>query len=640
MLVVFFGLLSTGASLLEPLIYREAINDVAGLFVQQAQEDTKKQYGIDQEETDPIANFFENRSAPAVVDTTQQVQNAKPSATKTKHTKARQKQAHTTTSVAPRTPSQALNTLLWAVALLFLINLFGFIFWRIADNMNVRLSCHIEQKFIRSTFAHVLNLPLGFFSKRSSTAISKQIDQSESVSAVVNAFSQQVLPEIITLAGILIIMFSQNVILTLIAVSVLPVYLFIAWRSSIKLESGLSKYYDRWEEVSARIQDALRGIKTVKLSGAEVREEEALQKISDEAYKDYIDRARRGNKYVFWQEVLTHFASALVLAYGGYLTLQHKLTPGDVVMFVAYLDRLYGPIDSLSSMWVGLQQNIASIARAFRLLDNKEEVKQGEILKVKQGKVEFKNVRFGYVPGREVLKNLSFVIQPGKITALVGTSGAGKTTAVDLLMKLYQPESGEILIDDNNLGAYNSSVLRSQIGLVAADGAIFRGTLAENIRYKRPGATDAEVKAAATAAGMTGTLQRLPDGLQTLVGESGFGLSVGERQRLQIARVLVAQPRILILDEATANLDYATEAEVKKTINEVSREHTVIIIAHRYSMVHDADHIIVLSEGQILEQGSPADLIAAGGWFTDFAAAVTNDAEEENEQAEGEEEEE
>src|SRR5579859_2986389 len=180
------------------------------------------------------------------------------------------------------------------------------------------------------------------------------------------------------------------------------------------------------------------------------------------------------------------------------------------------------------------------------------------------------------------------------------------------------------------------------MGMVAADGAVFRGTLADNIRYKRPDATNEEVKAAAIAAGMEGTLQRLPEGLNTPVGESGFGLSVGERQRIQIARILIDHPRILILDEATANLDFATEAEVKKTVKEVSKENTVIVIAHRYSMVKDADHVIVLSAGELMEQGTPTELVEKGGWFAKFAHAVDEEepSEEQDEEETDEEDEE
>ena len=304
-------------------------------------------------------------------------------------------------------------------------------------------------------------------------------------------------------------------------------------------------------------------------------------------------------------------------------------------MFVAYLDMLYDPIDSLSEIWAEVQQNAASVARAFKLLDISVEEKHGKELLLDKGRVEFKNVQFGYNPDREVLKGLSFTAAPGKVTAIVGTSGAGKTTTVDLLLKLFEPQSGEIVIDGQKLSEMDDSSVRRCIGMVAADGAIFRGTLADNIRYKKPEATDAEVEAAAIAAGMQATLQRLPDGLKTLVGESGFGLSVGERQRVQIARVIVDKPKILIMDEATANLDFATEAEVKKTIDEIRKENTVIVIAHRFSMVKDADHVIVLDEGQVAEEGTPDELIENGGWFADFANA--GDEEEEYEEETDEE---
>ena len=624
--VVFLSLMSTGASLIEPLIYREAVNDVAGLFVKQAKDSASQEMNMVVEEEDSLAKKESVLAGSKKEDTIHK----KKIASKPKHEKApkRKKQPHTKTHVATRTPDEALQTLLWAAGLLFFINLISTLIWRVSENKNVRLSCLVEQKFIQNTFSHVLNLPLGFFSKRSSAAIAKQIDQSEEVSAVVNGFAQQILPELISLVGILAIMFWQNVPLTSISLIIVPFYLLIARRSAKKLESGLSSYYERWEGVSTRIQDALVGIKTVKLSGAEDREAENLKNISDEAYRDYVARSRLSNKYVFWETMLTHFSTALVLGYGGYLTLQNKLTPGDVVMFVTYLDRLYSPIDSLASLWVSLQQNIASIARAFKLLENDTEPKKAHDLIIQKGKIEFRDVHFSYAADREILKGLSFVCEPGEVTAIVGSSGAGKTTTVDLLLKLFEPSSGEIWIDGQNISTLDSSSVRQQVGTVSTDGMVFSGTLADNIRYKRPSATDAEVEKAAIEAGMENTLSRLPEGLLTEVGESGIGLSVGERQRIQIARVLVAHPRILILDEATANLDYATETEIKRTIDEIRKENTVIIIAHRYSMVRDADYVVVLSDGQVIEEGAPSTLITKDGWFADFAKAGETESDE------------
>lgn len=621
--VVFLGLLSTGVTLIEPLIYREAINDIAGLFVKQAKDDVHNELGVETDEEEPFTSFFEKKieqkgDTPELLKQT----------THSKHNH-KVKEAHTATHVASRTPRQALETLLWAVGLLFLINVVYYILWLWGEYINVKLACRVEQSFIQNTFHHVLRLPLGFFTKRSSTAISKQMDQTEEVASIVNGFSQTILPELISLVGILAIMFWQNVTLSWLAVSVIPFYIFIALRSVKGMDEGLSVYYEKWEEVYARMQDAVSGIKTVKLSGAESREVNNFQSLTNGAYAEYIKRTNRNNKYTFLEGILTHIAKALVLGYGGYLTLQRKLTPGDVVMLVAYLDLLYDPIDKLTGLWTEIQRNIISIGRAFKLLDNKSEEKQGTALKISNGKIEFNNVHFGYAPERAILKGLSFTIQPGNLTAIVGTSGAGKTTTVDLLLKLFEPDKGEILIDGQKLSQADASSVRAQIGMVNADGSVFRGTLAYNIRYKRPDATDEEVMQAAIAAGMQGTLQRLPDGLNTYVGESGFGLSVGERQRIQIARVFIAKSKILILDEATANLDFKTEAEVKNTVEEIRKQNTVIVIAHRYSMVKDADHVIVLSDGNILEQGKPADLIANAGWFSEFANAVEEETNEE-----------
>ncbi len=597
-IVVFISLLSTSASLVEPLVYREAINDVAGLFVHKAKVEAYNKTS-DETDDDAVTAFIEKQV-----------------------TALEKKEPHKQDHVAPRTPHQAMETLIWAVLILFVVNLVGELFSLLGENLNVKLSCNIEQSFIQRTFSHVLKQPLSFFSKRSSASLAKQINQSEEVSAVVNGFSQEILPELISLMGILIIMFSQNVILTLISLAIIPFYLLIAWRSANKLDSGLSVFYDRWEEVAARIQDALTGIKTVKLSGAEEREVNRLKEISDEAYNDYVDRTRMANKYVFWETMLTQISTALVLGYGGYLTLKNQLTPGDVVMFVAYLDRLYDPIDSLASLWVNLQQNVASVSRAFKLLHGGKEERPGEKLELKKGSVEYENIVFGYSAKREVLKGISFVAKPGKVTAIVGPSGAGKTTTVDLLLKLFSLKDGTIRVDGQDLLKLDAASVRSQIGIVSADGAIFRGTLADNIRYKAPDATDNQVMDAAIAAGLEGTIQRFPEGLQTHVGESGLGLSVGERQRIQIARVLISNPRILILDEATANLDFATEAEIKKTIEKIRKENTVIIIAHRYSMVLDADHVIVLDHGGIIEQGTVAELINKRGWFSEFAKSA------------------
>ncbi len=403
------------------------------------------------------------------------------------------------------------------------------------------------------------------------------------------------------------------------AVCLLPPYVWLARRAALRLQSNLDPYYQLWEDISAQIADAIGAVRTVKLSGAEAREEEKLRVKSIGAYEVYLRRIQTSQKYYLSQVALSNLSKSLILGYGGWLVLRHMLTPGDVVMFAAYLDRLYSPIDSLNGLAVSLQENLASLRRAVKLRDYGRPEPAGAALPEGKGRVEFRDVHFGYTPEREVLHGVNLALQPGKITALAGPSGAGKTTTADLLLKLFEPTSGEIFLDGQPLSQAGCSSVRAAIGVVASDGTVFRGTLAENIRYKRPQATLEETHEAALAAGLGRALERLPEGLQTKVGENGVGLSVGERQRLQIARMLIDRPRLLVLDEATANLDYATELDVRTALEEMSPKPTMLVIAHRYTMMKNADYVYVLKEGEVVEQGPPAELLKGQGWFAALA---------------------
>jgi ATP-binding cassette, subfamily B, bacterial len=596
LMVAVFALLATATDLWAPLIYREAVNDIAGVFVRSASRPDSVLLGI----TEP------DMQLPAASNNT----SVKPA-----------REPHRRGHVAPRTAEQTFSTLMWAVVLLFFINVFSHFCSLVADQRTVQLASNIEAGFIQSTFSHVLNLPLRFFAGRASGGLAKQIDQSDQIAPIVTALAREIAPALITMVGVMIIMFLQSWKLSLVALITLPPYAWVVLRSSRRLETGLERYYEMWDSVSSRIQDALGAIKTVKLSGAERREALRLRQQSNAAYDTYIERNRLANRYIFLQTSLNYLSQALVLGYGGWLVFERRLTPGDVVMFVVYLDRLYSTIESLTGLFVSLQEHFASLARATRLRAASGEEAAGQMPLPGPGQVEFKNVRFSYVPGRVVLADVSLTLQAGKMTALVGPSGAGKTTAADLLLRLFEVDAGQILLDGQELRSLDTTAIRNEIGVVAADGAIFPGSIADNIRYKRPDASDAETLAAAKAAGLADVLERLPQGLATPVGERGVGLSVGERQRLQIARALVGRPRVLILDEATANLDYATETEIRHALLERVSRPTTLIITHRYSMAEICDHVIVLQAGRVIAQGTPAELNAANEWFAKFATS-------------------
>jgi ATP-binding cassette subfamily B protein len=595
--------LGTAASLVEPWIYRAIIDDVAGVFVEPAPlariESVVEGVGLSREHISGSGK----RVFHAPLHRT--------------HPEAPRRKLH------PRTVPQAFATVIVGAILLVVLRAVaqGLKLW--GDNRSARLSNELERDFILRTFRHVLRVPLGFFTSRASGAIAHQIDQSDQVAPIFGAVSQEIWPEVFAFFSVFAILFSVNRELAAVVLLVVPIYALVTWRMSRRLDTALDRYYELWDGVASRIQQAVAGIKTVQAHGTAEYEARELERAAGLAYETYLRRNRVQNGYTYLQGLLMAISKAAVLAIGGLKALQHQLTPGDVVLFLAYVDRVYEPIESLTGLVTSLQQNVGSVRRAQRLLD--EPVTLGEDLPPlapKDGAIEFDKVSFSYGrSARRVLDGLSFRLRPGERVALVGPSGAGKTTLTDLLVALYRPASGEIRVDGQSLSAVRPSSVRSFIRGVAADGLLFKGTITANIRYGRLEATDEEITDAAGLAGLGPVLERLPGGLDTLIGERGVELSVGERQRVLLARAFVARPTILILDEATANLDFQTEARVKEALERLSHGRTTLLIAHRKSMLTDVDRVLVLREGRIEQDGSPQELMAVDGYFRQLMAA-------------------
>lgn len=491
-----------------------------------------------------------------------------------------------------------------------------------ADLLSARTTNRIEENFILRTFRHVLRLPVSYFTRRPSGAIARQIDQSDQIAPLYSAITQEVWSELFTAVAILVIMVSVNTQLCAIVLMALLVYALVTMRMTGQLETHLEEYYSLWDDVSGRIHEAVAGIKTVRAHANEDYEMVRTTETVDNAFRTYLRRKQVETCYSFLQNTLIYLSKGLVLGLGGMKALEHQLTPGDVVMFVAYLDRIYSPVNNLTGLYSLIQRHLVSLHRALRLLEVEEEARgEARPLEIREGRVEFRDVDFHYREGRPVLRGVTFSLLPGQVTALIGPSGAGKTTTADLLLQLYRPQRGTILVDGQDLAGVDLRQLRKQVALVSPEGTIFRDTLAQNIRYGRLDASDEEVRQAALQAGLGRALERLPLGLGTVLGERGYELSMGERQRVLLARAFVANPRILILDEATANLDFKTEAAVKQTLRELTQGRTTLIIAHRQSMLTEVDRVVALRDGRVIEEGPPQALFDQHGYFFQMMTA-------------------
>jgi len=599
-LVAVLVSMGTAASLLQPWIYRAMVDDVAGVFVAPPAI-REMERGFEWTTT-----IWEHLSGSGQRMFRVPLKHHKP-----EHTGVRR--------LAPRTMPQAVATIVLGAILLLLARMFSEGCRWMGDNLSTRLASRIEQDYIVRTFRHVTRLPLGFFARRPSGTLAKQIDQSDQIAPFFTAFAQELWPDLFQLLAIIGLVATLNRELAVIVLIAVPVYAFVTWRMSRHLETRLELYYGLWDEVAARIQQGVGGIKTILGLGAAEHETHEVKVAAERAFGAYVERGRLENRFVFYQEAVITTARASALLLAGVRALEHQLTPGDLVMLIAYLDRIFDPIESLTGLYTSLQENASAVQRAERLLATPAAPgEDNPPLRPGPGTIEFRDVRFAYHPDRPVLRGVTFRIEAGEHVGIVGPSGAGKTTLTDLLVGFYEPQQGEILLDGQRVRDVSPSSLHAAVRGVAADGVLFQMSVAGNIRLGRFEATDAEVLEAAERAGLGLLLQRLPEGLETPVGERGVELSVGERQRILLARAFVARPTVLILDEATANLDFNTEHQVKEAIQVLARGRTTLVVAHRRSMMTDVDRVLVLRNGRIEQQGPPAALVEQEGYFRDM----------------------
>lgn len=435
-------------------------------------------------------------------------------------------------------------------------------------------------------------------------------------------FNSGIVPAIsaaVSLAGITLIMLRMDVAVTLAALAIcIPLALVIRWLDRPMTERSLV-VHERESDISTRVQETLWGIRAVQ---AFVREAYESARFRDQASKSLVASLRL-NVLQTGSQALVGFllaaGTALVVWLGVGRAVTGQLTPGDVVLLTAYVAMLYKPLETLTYTAATVQGAMAGARRVFAILDAAPEVLDTddavELPAHTSGRIVFDEVSFGYEPGRPVLQCFSLDIPAGSTIALVGASGAGKTTIASLLLRFYDPTAGRITLDGQDLSSLLLGSLRRNIAVVPQEPVLFCASVRENIAYARPGATPEEIEAAAQAAGAHEFIQNLPEGYGTQLGERGVTLSGGQRQRLSIARAFLKDAPVLIMDEPTSALDAETEARLLRSLADLTRGRTTIIIAHRLSTIRSADQIVVLRQGEIAERGSYRDLLDRGGLF-------------------------
>ena len=491
---------------------------------------------------------------------------------------------------------------------------------------HTRLGLHYT--LLEGTIGRLHRMPLSMQRSEGVGAILTRLDRSlQGFIGAVTELLFNVFPALVYLVISVIIMLQLEWRLALLVMAFAPLPGVIAAVAAPEQTTRQRVMLDRWARIYSRFNEVLSGIVTVRSFSMEEREKARFLKDVQAANQVVIRGVRLDSGFGAASNVVIMLARVAVIALGGVLVVRGQVTLGTLIALLGYVGGLFGPVQGLSGIYGTIRKATVSLEEIFAILDLQEHLGDApdavDLTKV-AGRVEFVDVRFSYEQAdRPLLDGVSFIAEVGETVAFVGPSGSGKTTLMALLMRFYDPVSGTILLDGRDLRALTQTSLRRHIAVVLQDPLLFNDTVRNNIAYGRPEADATEVEAAARAANAHDFVMRLPDGYETLVGERGSRLSVGERQRLSIARALIKDTPIIVLDEATASLDAESEALVQEALETLMRGRTTFVIAHRLSTVVSADQILVLQEGRICERGRHAELVRQGGYYRSLVARQT-----------------
>ncbi len=468
-------------------------------------------------------------------------------------------------------------------------------------------------------FSHLQRLSFRFFDSRPAGVVMSRV--TNDVNAMEELISEgftHVVNDILTIAGIVGIMLYMDWRLTLVAMVTTPVVVWAATSFRQRVRSAYDQVRQKIALVYANLQESISG---VRVTQSFVREEENMRRftmVNRDNYDANIRAVRLFAVFAPFVGVVGTVGTAIVVWYGGQQIIGGSLTVGVLVAFITYLSRFFQPIQDLSHIYNMMQSAMAACEKVFGIMDEIPEVSdlQGaEPLVDPTGRVEFSDVTFGYDPTNPILHDIEFVVEPGKRIALVGPTGAGKTSIINLLCRFYDPQHGSVLVDGRDIREFTVESLRSHMGIVLQDTFLFSGTVRDNIRYGRPDASDEEIEETAKMVGAHEFILSMEHGYDTAVQERGSRLSVGQRQLIAFARALLRDPRILILDEATSSVDAYTEVVIQEALDRLVRGRTSIIIAHRLSTIRSADLILVLNDGRIVERGTHSELLRKKGLY-------------------------